>query len=139
MFALTHDPIDVTAVRNAVASSTCGAVIVFEGTTRDTFADKQVTHLAYEAYEAMAIPAMAEIGAEVVAQWPGARIAIIHRLGEVPMGETSVVIAVATPHRADAYAASRYAIDTLKDRVPIWKKEHYQDGSAWKSNASPTA
>jgi len=82
----------------------------------------------------MAVPEMEAIGSELSRRWPGARVAIAHRVGVVPVGETSVVISVTAPHRDVCYQASRYAIDTLKERVPIWKKEIYEDGSAWKDN-----
>lgn len=137
MFALTDQPIDVAAVRAAVTDPRFGAVLVFEGVARDTFEGRRVTHLAYEAFEQMAVPAMEEIGREVAERWDGAT-AIVHRTGLVPITEPSVVIAVATPHRAECYEASRHAIDALKQRVPIWKKEHYEDGSAWKANAPAT-
>ena len=91
--------------------------------------------LEYEAYPELAIPVMVDIEDEVARRWPGARVAMVHRTGLLAIGEASVVIAVATPHRDDAYAASRYAIDALKARVPVWKKEHYADGAAWKENA----
>ncbi|MFT4621611.1 MAG: molybdopterin synthase catalytic subunit [Myxococcota bacterium] len=135
MFALATSPIDVQAVRAAVTTPTAGAVLVFHGVTRDNFDGRVVVELAYEAYAPMAVAELERIGAEVSERWPGARTAIVHRLGVVPVTEASVVIAVSTPHRAECYEASRYAIDRLKDRVPIWKKEIYRDGSAWKANA----
>ncbi len=136
MFALVHDPIDVRAVRDAVAHPGAGAVLVFEGTARDSFEGRTVTRLSYEAYEEMALKSLRELGREVADRWPQARLAIVHRLGEVPVGEPTVVIAVSAPHRAEAYAASRHALEQLKARVPVWKKEHYADGEAWKPNAS---
>ena len=135
MYALVDGPIDVPAVRAAVAQDTAGAILVFHGVTRDNFQGREVVELAYEAYGPMAVAELEAIGHEVEARWPGARCAMVHRLGVVPVGEASVVIAVSTPHRAACYEASRYAIDTLKARVPIWKKEIYRDGSAWKANA----
>ena len=137
MFALSDGPIDVAAVRQAVTDPLFGAVLVFEGVTRDNFDGRTVTELSYEAYEAMAVPELERIGAEIAEKWPGARTAIVHRIGVVPVTETSVVIAVGTPHRAACYEANRYAIEALKERVPIWKKEIYADGSAWKANAAP--
>ena len=134
MFALTPDPIDAAAVRAAVIHPTCGAVLCFHGTARDNFDGRQVVQLAYEAYEAMAIPALRAIADEVSQRWPGARCAIVHRTGIVPPTQTAVIIAVATPHRAECYEASRFAIEQLKVRVPIWKKEIYTDGSAWRAN-----
>ncbi|MCB9682054.1 MAG: molybdenum cofactor biosynthesis protein MoaE [Alphaproteobacteria bacterium] len=135
MIGLTRLPIDPRALEDAVAHPGAGAVLTFLGVTRDRFEGRAVVRLEYEAYETMALAQLAEIVAEVASQWPGARAAIVHRLGVVPLGETSVAIVVATPHRDAAYAASRHAIEALKARVPIWKKEIYEDGSAWKANA----
>ncbi len=134
MFALSDQPIDVAAVRAAVTDPAFGAILVFEGVTRDNFDGRSVTKLAYEAYEAMAVPELERIGTEIAQKWPGAKTAIVHRTGIVPVTEPSVVIAVGTPHRGACYEANRYAIEALKSRVPIWKKEIYADGSAWKAN-----
>ncbi len=140
MFAITADPIDAMAVHAAVNHPGAGAIVLFVGVTRDHFGGRAVTRLEYEAWPAMAVPEMQKIGAEIATQWPGAKVAISHRTGVVEIGEPSVVIAVSAPHRAEAYAASRFAIDTLKVRVPVWKKEHYADeGAAWKANAQPAS
>lgn len=139
MFALTHDPIDVAAVERAVLHPSCGAVLLFLGTARDNFGDKQVTRLEYEAWDEVAVLALEEIGQACAQRWPGCRTAIVHRLGVVPLLEPTVVIATATPHRPACYAASRFALEELKARVPIWKKEIYTDGSAWKANASASS
>jgi molybdopterin synthase catalytic subunit len=136
MFALVDHAIDVEAVRRAVDDPAFGAVLVFEGVGRNHFEGRPVEALEYEAYAAMAVPEMEAIGAECAERF-GARVAIVHRTGRVAIGEPSVVIAVGTPHRDAAYQASRHAIDTLKIRVPIWKKEVYADGAAWKANALP--
>lgn len=133
---LTHEPIDVARVEAAVRTDTCGAELVFVGTTRDTFEGRPVIRLEYEAWESAAERELAAIEEDVAARWPGAVVRIVHRLGVVPVGEPSVVIAVATPHRAACYEASRHAIEALKARVPIWKKEIYADGSDWKANAA---
>lgn len=135
MLALVADPIDVAAVQAAVADDRHGASLLFLGVTRDHHDGRAVLRLEYEAYVPMAEAALEAIADEVRAAWPGAKVAIVHRLGVVPTGEISVVIAVSTAHRDAAYAASRYAIEALKARVPIWKKEIYADGSAWKANA----
>ncbi len=140
MFAIVSEAIDVAAVRAAVSDPRFGAVLVFEGVGREDFAGpdgvrRRVRHLAYEAYAEMAVPVLAQIGEEMQARWPGCKVAIVHRTGVVAIGEPSVVIAVGTPHRAEVYEASRYAIEALKERVPVWKKEIYEDGSAWKANA----
>lgn len=134
MFDLTHTEIDVCAVENAVRRPEAGAVLTFRGDTRDSFDGRRVVRLEYEAYPEMAVSEMTSIGTEVGARWPGARVAMVHRLGLVPVGETSVVISVTAPHRDACYAASRFAIDALKEQVPIWKKEVYEDGSSWKAN-----
>ena len=135
MIAITTEPIESAVVEAAVARPQAGAVLTFAGVTRDNFDSRTVTGLSYEAYEPMAIAVMTEIRDETCARWPGARVSMVHRIGALSVGETSVVIAVSTPHRADCYAASRFAIDALKDRVPIWKKEHYANGAgAWKEN-----
>jgi molybdopterin synthase catalytic subunit len=92
-------------------------------------------HLEYEAYPAMAVPVLEQIAAEIAKVVPEVRVAIVHRTGVVAIGEPSVVIAVSAPHRAQCYEASRMAIEALKARLPVWKKEIYEDGSAWKANA----
>ncbi len=135
---MTALPIDLAAVRAAVADPGCGAVLIFEGTARNAFEGRRVVHLSYEAWAEAALAEMEAIAAEIRAEWPGSRVAMVHRVGLVPIGEASVVIAVSTPHRAACYEASRAAIERLKARVPIWKKESYEDGSAWKAN-TPTA
>ena len=130
-------PLDVAALEAQVAATGCGAVLTFVGTVRDNFDGRPVAGLDYEVYAEMAVPVMEQICAEVALQWPGARVVIAHRTGHLDLGEPSVVIAVAAPHRGAVYEASRYAIEALKARVPIWKKELYSDGSAWKANDGP--
>jgi molybdopterin synthase catalytic subunit len=134
MIALTDTRIDVDAVRRAVDDPGFGAILVFEGVGRNHFEGRPVTALEYEAYAEMAVPEMEAIARECHERF-GARVAMVHRTGRVAIGEPSVVIAVGTPHRAACYEASRYAIDQLKVRVQVWKKEIYADGSAWKANA----
>ena len=138
MFRLTAGPIVSSDVANAVRDPESGAVIVFEGVTRNHHDGKSVERLEYEAYGGMAEREMTQIGSRVVDRWPGVRVAMVHRLGVVEVGEASVVIAVSAPHRDEAYAASRFAIDELKAHVPVWKKEVYADGSVWKANAEVT-
>jgi len=123
MFALTHDPIDYRALTEAVRRPGCGAVALFLGTVRDLTGDEVTVFLDYEAYPPMAEKKLAEIEAEVRARWPVGEISLVHRLGRLGVGEVSVAVAVSTPHRADAFAACRFAIDTLKELVPIWKKD----------------
>ncbi|MCB9777770.1 MAG: molybdenum cofactor biosynthesis protein MoaE [Alphaproteobacteria bacterium] len=135
MFEIVSEPIDPRQVEAAVAHDGAGAVLTFAGTTRDSFEGRRVVGLAYEAFAEMAVPEMRAIADQAAARWPGVRLAMVHRIGEVPVGEASVVICVSAPHRGAAYDASRFAIDALKERVPVWKKERYEDGAAWKENA----
>lgn len=135
MLRLVDGPIDVRELERAVAHPGAGAVLCFQGTTRDSFEGKGVLHLEYEAFAPMALAELERIAAEARARFPGSRLAVAHRVGRVEVGEASVVIAVSAPHRDEAYQASRFAIDALKARVPIWKKEWYADGSQWKANA----
>ena len=135
MFRITESTIDMSLLRESVASPESGAVLVFEGTTRNHHDGRTVVRLEYEAYRGMAEAQMEEIGRRVIARWPDVRISMVHRIGVVPVGESSVAVATSAPHRDSAYAANRFAIDTLKASVPVWKKEIYADGSSWKSNA----
>ena len=130
-FLLSDAPLSLEAVVEEVASDQAGAVATFVGTTRVHSRGRTVTHLEYEAYEGMAEQVMAEIAAELDARYELCAIAIHHRIGRVSIGETSVVIAVSAAHRGDALAACRDAIDELKVRVPLWKKEVYEGGEEW--------
>jgi len=123
--------IDLAALERATASPAAGAIVTFAGTTRQTNAGRQVTRLEYEAYEPMALSEMRKLAREACQWWPIVRIAIAHRIGVVEIGETSVAIAVAAAHRAEAFEACRFAIDRLKEVVPIWKKEHFEGGEIW--------
>lgn len=136
MVALSADPIDPAAVERAVTGPEQGAILVFSGVARNRNQGKGVTGLYYEAYAPMALAELGRIVAEVAARWPAARVAVVHRTGHVAIGEPSVVIAVGAPHRAEAYEASRYTIDELKARVPVWKRETYADGTEWIANRS---
>jgi molybdopterin synthase catalytic subunit len=132
MIRLTHEPIDYHAVTESVRSPHCGAVALFLGTVRDLTGDFVTVFLDYEAYPPMAEKKMAEIESEVRRRWPVGEIAMVHRLGRLEAGDISVAVAVSSPHRGDAFEACRFAIDTLKELVPIWKKENAPDGSgAW--------
>jgi molybdopterin synthase catalytic subunit/molybdopterin converting factor small subunit len=130
-FRLSGRPLSLEAVVAEVADERAGAIATFTGTTRRQSRGRDVVHLDYEAYEGMAEEVMAEIAAELEARYDLCGIAIHHRVGRVGIGETSVLIAVSAPHRADALAACRDAIDTLKERVPLWKKEVYEGGEEW--------
>jgi molybdopterin synthase catalytic subunit len=116
-----------------------GAVVVFEGIVRNHSADRSTLYLEYEAYEAMAIAKMREIGAEMRGKFSIRRYAMIHRLGRLEIGETSVLIVVCSAHRAAAFDACRFGIDTLKRNVPIWKKEFFRDGALWAEGEIPSA
>ncbi len=131
--ALVDGPIDVEALRRQVAAPGCGAVLTFLGAVRDAHRGRPVSQLDYDAYRPMALERLERIAAELEGESPGLRVAIVHRLGTVPVGEPSVAIAVASPHRAAAYEASRAALERLKREVPIWKRELYADGgAAWR-------
>jgi len=134
---LTREAIDVAPFHETSAHD--GAACVFVGVVRNENDGREVRYLEYEAYEEMALPLMEEIEREARAKWPVSELRIAHRLGRIQIGEASVVVAVASPHRAEAFAACRYAIDTLKARVPIWKKEFYADGSVWLDSNDPRA
>jgi molybdopterin synthase catalytic subunit len=127
---LVEEPIDAERIVTAVSGPSRGAVVVFYGTVRDSHAGRPVEKLTYSAYRSMARDGLARIVADLESAHQDLRAAIVHRLGEVPVGEASVVIAVASPHRAAAYEASRLALERLKAEVPIWKREHYAGGEA---------
>jgi MoaE-MoaD fusion protein len=130
-FRLSAEPLSLDAVVEEVRSDSAGAIATFVGTTRRQSRGRSVLHLDYEAYEEMAEPAMAKIAAELKGRYDLCEIAIHHRTGRVEIGEASVVIAVSAPHRQEALAACKDAIDTLKERVPLWKKEFYEGGEEW--------
>lgn len=136
IISLGEDVIDVADATRRVTHASCGAVSSFIGTTRDTFHGRRVARLDYEAYAPMAIKELHKIAAQIRQQWPSVwGICMRHRLGRVPVAETSVLIAVSSPHRIDAILAVHFAIDTLKQTVPVWKREVYEDGgSEWKAN-----
>lgn len=130
--AMTDKPIDVSALENAVASPGHGAVVTFVGRARDTADDgRSVLELDYEAYPEMASGVLAEIASEAETRW-SASVAVVHRTGVVPIGEAAVAIVTAAAHRAEAYEASRFVIEAIKERLPIWKRERFADGSEWK-------
>ena len=128
---LTSDARDEAAVREAVAQPAAGAIVSFAGTARDHHGGKAVVRLEYEAFEEMARRQMERLRGEALERFEVLDVAIHHRTGRTEIGEASVVIAVSAAHRAPAFAACRFVIDTLKQTVPIWKKEFYADGSAW--------
>jgi molybdopterin synthase catalytic subunit len=130
-FLLSGEPLSLDRAVDEVRDERAGAIATFTGTTRIQSRGRAVQHLDYEAYEGMAEAVMAEIAESLQARYELCAIAIHHRIGRVGIGETSVVIAVSAPHRGDALAACKDAIDTLKERVPLWKKETYDGGEEW--------
>jgi molybdopterin synthase catalytic subunit len=131
MIELTHEPLSPGRCLEAVRAPGSGGIVTFIGTVRDLSEGKQVEYLEYEAYEEMALQTLQQVVDETCARWPVNRIAIQHRLGRLEIGDDAVVVAVACPHRAEAFGACRYAIDRLKEVVPIWKKEHGEGGAVW--------
>lgn len=137
MIAIVTEPIDIAALIAAVRTDACGAVATFLGVVREFTPGeaRPVERIRYEAYPAMALPEMETIAAETRANFGPLEIAIVHRTGDLALGEASVAIAVATPHRGAAFDACEYAIDQLKARVAVWKQERYPDGEAhWRAN-----
>jgi len=137
--ALVRATIGTSEIVAQLKAPTDGAVVVFEGIVRNHSAGRSTLYLEYEAYEAMAIAKMREIGAEMREKFQIRRYAMIHRLGRLEIGETSVLIVVCSAHRAAAFDACRYGIDTLKRNVPIWKKEFFRDGAVWAEGEIPSA
>ena len=128
---LVREPIDLAGVQAEVKAGGDGAVCVFDGIVRDNTRGRATLHLDYEAYEEMALKQMMELRAEAIAKFGVREVAIVHRLGRLVVGETSVLIVVASAHRGVAFEACRWVIDTLKKTVPIWKKEQFVDGAVW--------
>ena len=136
LFKITDQPLDVQTVIDAVSAPDCGAVATFIGTVRDNNVGRKVEWLDYEAFAPLAVKSFERIAAEGREHWPEIRLAIHHRSGRVEIGEPSVVIAAASPHRADAFAAARYAIERIKQITPIWKHEHFAGGDVWIEGAT---
>src|SRR5688572_4309782 len=130
-FRVTDERLDADAVAALVADPLCGAVTTFVGLVRDANAGRRVLWIDYEAYATLAERVFRDITAEAATHWAGARLAIHHRTGRVDVGEASVVIAAASPHRSDAFAACRYAIERVKQIAPVWKHEHFEGGDIW--------
>jgi molybdopterin synthase catalytic subunit len=128
---LSAEPLDVGSVVNRVTGPDIGGIVSFIGTVRDTSRGHSIRHLEYEAYPEMVEREMEKILREAAQRWPGTRVAVAHRRGRLEVGEIAVVVAAGAPHRGDAFAAARYTIDTLKEQVPIWKKEVTADGEYW--------
>src|SRR6266436_679927 len=134
---LVREPIDVAALARHVRASEDGAAVAFDGFVRNQSHDRPTLYLDYEAYESMALAKMREIGVQLHEKYSINRVAMVHRLGRLEIGDTSVFIAVSAPHRAAAFDACRFAIDTLKRTVPIWKKEYFADGAVWADGELP--
>jgi molybdopterin synthase catalytic subunit len=134
-FALTRETIDTAALQRRVLRGADGAVVNFEGVVRNNTKGRATRFLDYECYEPLAIRTMAEIGREIVHSHAVGRIAMVHRLGRMEIGETSVAVLVSAPHRRPAFEAALEAINRLKRLVPIWKKEHFADGEVWVEGA----
>ncbi len=129
--ALVRDPIDTAAIATSVKQGEDGAVAIFDGIVRNNTKGRRTLYLVYEAYESMALAQLQKLAEEAIANHGVRQVAIVHRLGKLAVGETSVLIAVASAHRGQAFDACRWLIDTLKKTVPIWKKEHFEDGAVW--------
>jgi molybdopterin synthase catalytic subunit len=137
--ALTTEPLPVAAVYEWAVRPDCGAVVLFSGTVRDHAEGRAgVVQLTYEAYDEYVLPRLDAIAAEIRAQWPTTgRVALLHRTGPLELGESSVIVAVSSPHRGEAFDAAGYGIDTLKATVPIWKQETWAGGQDWALGAQP--
>jgi molybdopterin synthase catalytic subunit len=130
LIRITFDPIGADEAAAFVADRTAGGTCLFLGTVRDHSATGAVTGLTYEAWEEMAAQRLEEIGEEMLEKWPVRKVALLHRTGDLVIGEASVVVACSAPHRAEAFDACRYGIERLKEDVPIWKKEHLAEGES---------
>jgi molybdopterin synthase catalytic subunit len=135
-FLVTLEPLDAMAVSATVSAPDCGAVATFVGLVRDHNAGRRVLWIDYEAYEPLAVRTFERIEAEASERWPRIRLAIHHRVGRLAIGDASVVIAAASPHRADAFAACRYGIERVKQVAPVWKHEHFEGGDVWIEGAA---
>jgi molybdopterin synthase catalytic subunit len=130
-FEIVRDPINPAEVIAKVGGPDIGAIVPFIGTVREFTKGKRTIYLEYEAYEPMAVQTMADIAKEIKERWPHTQLAMTHRIGRLDIGDIAVVSVVAAPHRDVGFAASAYAIERLKEIVPIWKKENWDDGSEW--------
>lgn len=138
IFEITREPIDKTGLERRLLTGGAGAVVTFDGVVRNQTGGRPVVSLQYEAYPQMAVREMRKIGDEIRERWPDVeRIGIVHRFGELRVTESSVVIVITSPHRRVAFEACHFAIDRLKQTVPIWKKEIFEDGEAWVEGQMP--
>lgn len=135
-FAIVTEPLDSAALEPLVMDGECGAVTLFVGRVRRQNAGRTVLWLEYEAYAPLAIASFERIAAEAEERWPDVKLAIAHRVGRLAIGEASIVIAAGSPHRNEAFAACRYAIERVKQISPIWKHEHFEGGAVWVEGAT---
>ena len=132
VYRIVEEPLSPDAVAGSVGDPAAGGIVIFSGVVRNEKDGRPVKYLEYEAHAPMAEAKLREIGAEVRRRWPSVKaVAILHRVGRLEIGESSVLIAVSAAHRREAFEACHYAIDTLKQTVPVWKKEHFEDGEVW--------
>lgn len=131
LFEIVDYPINVEAVIKKVERREAGAITTFIGAVREWTKGRRTIYLEYQAYKPMAVKMLAKIGAEIEEKWPDSMVAITHRVGHLDISDIAVVIAVSSPHRKAAYEANEYAIERIKQIVPIWKKEHWEDGETW--------
>ncbi len=132
MIEITSEPIDAGKITQAVGHAEDGAIVTFLGVVRDHDSGRSVRYLEYEAYSEMAVALMKGIATEISDRWSITHVAMVHRIGRLEIGDIAVAIAVGSPHRLEAFEACHYAIDRVKETVPIWKKEFYHDGAEWK-------
>lgn len=135
---ITRDPIKIEEIYQKVVRRDAGAVTTFVGTVRELTHGKKTLYLEYEAYESMALKKMEQIVVEMKERWPVVEVAMAHRIGRLEITDIAIAIAVSSPHRPEAYEANRYAIERVKELVPIWKKEHWDDGEEWIGNQQGT-
>lgn len=133
-FAITEEPLSADKLVQFVSNPHAGAILTFVGTVREFTKGQRTVYLSYEAYAPMAVKKMKQVAAEIEERWPGTQVAMQHRVGNLQVEEIAVVVAVATAHRNESFEAGRYAIERLKQIVPIWKKEMWEDGSEWKGH-----
>jgi molybdopterin synthase catalytic subunit len=136
LFAVTGAPLDPAAIAALIVGGADGAVTTFVGLVRGSNLGRRVLWLDYEAYAPLAVKSFEQVGAEAAERWPGVKLALHHRVGRLEIGEASVVIVAASPHRTDAFAACRYAIERVKQIAPIWKHEHFAGGDTWIEGAA---
>lgn len=135
---ITRDPIKIEEIYQKVVRREAGAVTTFVGTVRELTHGKKTLYLDYEAYESMALKKMEQIVEEMKERWPVVQVAMAHRIGRLEITDIAIAIAVSSPHRPEAYEANRYALERVKEMVPIWKKEHWEDGEEWVGNQQGT-